>query len=60
MTIYALRSTNGDVSMYSEKQLQAADTDKNGTVDAIDASYILSYYAYISTGGKKNFDDFMK
>ena len=46
--------------MYSEKQLQAADTDKNGTVDAIDASYILSYYAYISTGGKKNFDDFMK
>ena len=60
LTIYALRSTNGDVSMYSEKQLQAADTDKNGTVDAIDASYILSYYAYISTGGKKNFDDFMK
>ena len=60
LTIYALRSTNGDVSMYSEKQLQAADTDKNRTVDAIDASYILSYYAYISTGGKKNFDDFMK
>ena len=60
LTIYALRSTNGDISMYSEKQLQAADTDKNGTVDAIDASYILSYYAYISTGGKKNFDDFMK
>ena len=60
LTIYALRSTNGDVSMYSEKQIQAADTDKNGTVDAIDASYILSYYAYISTGGKKNFDDFMK
>ena len=60
LTIYALRSTNGDVSMYSEKQLQAADTDKNGTVDALDASYILSYYAYISTGGKKNFDDFMK
>ena len=59
LTIYALKSTGGDVSSYTDEQLVAADADKNGTVDAIDASHILSYYAYISTGGSKTFDEFI-
>ena len=59
LTIYALKSTGGDVSSYTDEQLAAADADKNGTVDAIDASHILSYYAYISTGGSKTFDEFI-
>ncbi len=59
LTIYALNSTGGDVSSYTDEQLDAADADKNGTVDAIDASHTLSYYAYISTGGSKTFDEFI-
>ncbi len=59
LTIYALKSTDGDVSSYTDEQLAVADADKNGTVDAIDASHILSYYAYISTGGSKTFDEFI-
>ena len=59
LTIYALKSTGGDASSYTDEQLAAADADKNGTVDAIDASHILSYYAYISTGGSKTFDEFI-
>ncbi len=59
LTIYALKSTGGDVSSYTDEQLAAADADKNGAVDAIDASHILSYYAYISTGGSKTFDEFI-
>ena len=59
LTIYALKSTDGDVSSYTDEQLAAADADKNGAVDAIDASHILSYYAYISTGGSKTFDEFI-
>ena len=59
LTIYALKSTGGDVSSYTDEQLAVADADKNGTVDAIDASHILSYYAYISTGGSKTFDEFI-
>ena len=59
LTIYALNSTGGDVSSYTDEQLAVADADKNGTVDAIDASHILSYYAYISTGGSKTFDEFI-
>ena len=59
LTIYALKSTGGDVSSYTDEQLAVADADKNGAVDAIDASHILSYYAYISTGGSKTFDEFI-
>ena len=59
LTIYALKSTGGDVSSYTDEQLAVADADKNDTVDAIDASHILSYYAYISTGGSKTFDEFI-
>ncbi|HEZ7989214.1 MAG TPA: hypothetical protein RWN64_09135 [Ruminococcus sp.] len=59
MTIYALRSTNGDISAYTDEQLTAADVDENRTVDAIDASFILSFYAYVSTGGKLSFTDYV-
>ena len=59
LTIYALKSTNGDISKYTDEQLVAADVDKNKTIDAIDASYILSFYAYVSTGGKLSFADYI-
>ena len=59
LTIYALKSTNGDTSVYTDEQLVAADVDKNKTIDAIDASYILSFYAYVSTGGKSSFADYI-
>ncbi len=59
LTIYALKSTNGDISKYTDEQLVAADVDKNKTIDAIDASYILSFYAYVSTGGKSSFADYI-
>lgn len=37
---------NGD---FTEAQKKAADLDNNGDINAVDASYILSYYAYTST-----------
>ena len=33
----------------SDEQLEAADVDKNGVVNANDASKILSYYSEVST-----------
>ena len=32
-----------------ENEPRGADVDNNGDVNAVDASYILSYYAYVST-----------
>ena len=32
-----------------ENEPRGADVDNNGDVNAVDASYILSYYAYTST-----------
>ena len=32
-----------------ENEPRGADVDNNGYVNAVDASYILSYYAYTST-----------
>ena len=36
-----------------------ADVNNDGFIDAADASCILQYYAYIQTGGKDSFPDFM-
>ena len=40
----------------------AGDVDGNGIVDATDASYILTYYAYkqITKDTVKTFEEFMK
>ena len=42
---YARTSTSGEKT-FSTSQALAADVDKNGSVDAVDASKILAYYAY--------------
>lgn len=45
---YALVSTDKEDEL-SDEQLEAADVDKNGVVNANDASKILTYYSNIST-----------
>lgn len=38
--------------------VKSADVNNDGRIDASDASDILKYYAYISTGGELSFEDF--
>ena len=38
---------------YTAAQEKASDVNMDGTYDALDASAVLGYYAYISTGGTK-------
>lgn len=47
---YARKATDKPLGL-SEIQSNAADIDKDGYIDAIDASYILSYYAYTEPVG---------
>ena len=46
---YARLSTSDHTGIFTDKQQKAADVDNNGAIDAVDASKILSYYAYAST-----------
>ena len=46
-------------SAYTADELKHLDTDKNGTVDAVDASSILAYYAFTSTGGNASIKSFL-
>jgi hypothetical protein len=45
-----------------ENEPRGADVDNNGDINAVDASYILSYYAYTSTTKEAimSLADFMK
>jgi hypothetical protein len=56
-----MTSTNkkGD---FDEKQKLAADVDHNGSINAVDASCILSYYAYVATtkDDPVSFEEYMK
>ncbi len=58
---YAYSSINGNASLSPEMKA-AGDVDGNGIVDATDASYILTYYAYkqITKDTVKTFEEFMK
>ena len=47
--VYAQVSTGENIS---EKEKAAGDVNADGLVDSSDASLILSYYAYVSTGGR--------
>lgn len=38
--------------------MQSPDVNNDGRIDASDASDILKYYAYVSTGGELSFEDF--
>ncbi|MBO7474095.1 MAG: hypothetical protein J6U00_08880, partial [Ruminococcus sp.] len=43
-------------------QQLAADVNNDGMINAVDASIILSYYAYTSTAGDKvlSFEEYLK
>ena len=45
---------------YTAEQLKHLDVDKDGAVNALDASAILSYYAFTATGGEASLPDFLK
>lgn len=59
LAAYAKAQTSDD-NVLSETDIKKMDVDGNNTVDAVDASYILSYYAYTSTGGSGSLKDFLK
>lgn len=48
--------TDDDTQWYTV--VKSADVNNDGKIDASDASDILNYYAYISTGGELSFEDF--
>ncbi len=55
---YAIIATNG-TRKFTEEQLKFADVNGDGDVNAIDASWVLGYYAYISTGGTMSLKDYI-
>ncbi len=58
LTNYAKTSTGQDTK-YSEKQLKSADANNDGVVDGRDATLILTFYAYISTGNSISFEGYI-
>ena len=52
-------SNGPQVGMIQTAMTEYSRLDENRTVDAIDASFILSFYAYVSTGGKLSFTDYV-
>ena len=40
-----------DINTYTYKPRLIGDINNDGLVNAVDASYVLNYYAYLSTGG---------
>ena len=61
ISIYWSFVQNWLISNY-DTQKSAADVDKNGSINAVDASIILSYYVYTSTakGDVMTFEDFIE
>lgn len=59
LAIYAVYSTGGVPEDMTDELFTAADVNEDGRVDAKDASDILSYYSYLSTGGDIGFRDFL-
>jgi len=56
---YSIASTGGSYTI-TEIQQKAADINKDGKIDATDATNVLQYYSYISTGGTESFENFLK
>jgi hypothetical protein len=55
---YAFKATGQDMGL-TKKQIEVSDTNSDGKIDAIDASLILSFYAYTATGGNNSFQIFL-
>lgn len=55
---YAAIQTGNELS-FTDKQEEVADVNMDGTIDSSDASVILSYYAYLSTGGTLSMEDYL-
>lgn len=53
-----------EVEMYElllmDVSLERGDVNNDGFINAVDASQILAYYAYTSTGGRLDFMDFLE
>ncbi|WP_028514605.1 dockerin type I domain-containing protein [Ruminococcus flavefaciens] len=59
LSLYSkVQTENGGA--YTAEQLKHLDVDKDGAVNALDASAILSYYAFTATGGEASLQDFCK
>ena len=58
LVLYALYSTGGDPSLTPE-QFAADDVNGDGQINSKDASLILAYYTYLSTGGALEIKDFL-
>ncbi|MBO4493094.1 MAG: hypothetical protein J5724_01785 [Ruminococcus sp.] len=43
-----------------EKSYATSDVNGDGFVDAVDASKILAYYAYVSSDGKRSFEEYLR
>ena len=54
---YASVSSSKKSTFTDERQTLAADSDKNGAVNAVDASSVLAYYARISTNQEGGYDE---
>ena len=52
-------TATGKITDLDNNQLTVADANSDGNVNALDASLILSYYAYKATGGSDSFDTFL-
>ncbi len=55
--MYYSKMSTGTEGELSYAQQQAADVNGDGRIDAKDASAILGYYSYISTGGTESLRD---
>jgi hypothetical protein len=51
LTVYTRIATNK--TKPTSDELAYSDVDKNGAVNAVDASYVLSFYAYNATSKTK-------
>jgi len=54
---FSVIGTAPEISVTDSKK---GDINGDGLIDAVDATWILSYYAYLSTGGTMSLDEFLK
>ena len=52
--------STGETSRITYAERKAADVNSDNRVNASDASLMLAYYAYVSTGGTHTLEELMK